>query len=688
MRIGLDCAASRISFKNTRVARSSWGVVPIWTLESPSQFRGLANAVGSGMQRRTLDQILSCTSLPSLPTVAAEILDLTSDPNVPLKKIAEAVSQDQALAGKVLKTVNSSFYGLSKPCGSIERAMGFLGLNTVKSLVLGFSLVDITRAAEGSGFDLMGHWRRAIVGAVSSRMASKLTGVCDPDEAFTAGLFQDIGVLALFVELKQDYADVVAGLHHADWCAAERETFGFTHAEVGAGLAKKWNLPEPVRLAVGAHHTPKSAGAGHLELVRMVGLGSMVGSVLSNEQPIPTMKQIQDYSHAWFGHRAPDAQELVDRAAEDAQVIAKLFSQDIGDLPDTITLMAEAQEKGLEHQLSIQREAESLARDATTDALTGLANRRRFDGELADAFRAFQERGEPMAVVFCDADRFKSINDRYGHAAGDMILVELAQRMQESVGDRGIVARYGGEEFAVILPGQGIDAAAVLGEELRAAVDASPFNLSGVDEGPDALAVTVSVGVAATDADDPARYNSAGKLVGDADACVYEAKRSGRNRVFVHRPDAEAGGLAAETQACRSECTVRVLFVEDDPLAATLITSLLKRQEGVEIQWVESGTRARTEIERMDAGEIVAADVFLVDLNLPGTSGYDLLRIVRGSQTLSSRTFIVLSGEDAAEAKGECERLGANGFIPKQEFVADIGKWVGMIVGGSKSQAA
>ena len=639
---------------------------------------------GSGMKRRTLDQVLTCGSLPSLPTVAAEILELTSDPDVHLKKIAESVSRDQALAGKVLKTVNSSFYGLSKPCGSIERAMGYLGLNTVKSLVLGFSLVDITRAAEGTGFDLMGHWRRAIVGAVSSRMASQMTGVGDPDEAFTAGLFQDIGVLAMFVEFKQAYGAVVDGLHHADWCDAEREAFGFSHAEVGEGLARKWNLPEPVRVAVGAHHAPKSGGGNHVDLVRLVGLGSMVGSVLSNEQPVPTIKQIRDYSRSWFKDRAPDAQELIDRAAEDAKVIAKLFSQEIGDLPDTLTLMTEAQEKGLAHQLSIQRQAENLAREATTDALTGLANRRRFDEELAEAFGAFQRSGVPMGVIFCDADRFKSINDKHGHAAGDAILVELARRMRESTGDLGVVARYGGEEFAIVIPGKGIDAAAVLGEELRAAIESEPFDLTGVDGAPDSLPVTISVGVAATDADDPGRYNAASKLVTDADACVYEAKRAGRNRVFVHRPDTEAGGLAGETEPAGSGGTVRVLFVEDDPLAATLITSLLKRQEGVEIQWIESGTRARTEIERMDAGESTPADVFLVDLNLPGTNGYDLLRAVRSSGALSGRTFLVLSGEDAAEAKAECERLGADGFIPKQEFVADIGKWVGMIVGGRR----
>ncbi len=638
------------------------------------------------MVRSKLDDVVLCPLLPSLPVVAAEVIELTSDPNISMKRIAQCVQKDQALAGKVLKTVNSSYYALASPCSSIERAMAFLGMNTVKSLVLGFSLVDMTGQSCSGGFNLMAHWRRAIVGAVSSRRVATLTESADPDEAFMAALFQDVGALACHMALGDEYDAVIAGCDHADWPEAERAAFGFTHAQVGAELARKWKLPSAIRAAIRGHHKPDSAEREHQNLVRVVSLGSLVGSVLAQETPIPTADQIQRHSRVWFQENAPDANDLIEQAAADARVLAKLFSQEIGPLIDPRELMAVAREKGIEHQIALQREAESLRREATTDALTGIANRRSFDVALERAFADFMAGEGPMAVIFCDADRFKSINDTHGHAAGDAILIELARRVSEAVGDAGLTARYGGEEIAIVLPGIGIDRAAILGEQVRDAVACEPFDLAAVDCGIDLISVTISAGVAATDGEKPGHYDFPQRLLQDADACVYEAKGAGRNRVMVHTPESSREAASAEGNP-GSPGAIRVVFVEDDPLAATLITTLLKRQKDVEIQWIESGTRARAEIARMAGGETTPADVFLVDLNLPGVSGYELLRIVRASDKLKSRPFLVLSGEDEATARAECLRLGATGFIPKQEFVVDIGKWVGMILDGSRRAA-
>lgn len=643
---------------------------------------------GVFMATGTLDRVLSCPNLPSLPVVAAEVIELTSDPNVSIRRIAESVQRDQALAGKVLKTVNSSFYGLAKPCGSIERAMGYLGLNTVKSLVLGFSLVDMSRCSGQGGFDLMAHWRRAIVGAVSARQVAAMTGAADPEEAFLGGLFQDVGALACYAVLKNEYSSVIFGLDHADWEREEQAKLGLTHTQVGAELTKKWKLPPSIRAAVGNHHDTSRVAKEHQDVARVVAIGAMVSSVLSNEAPVPTAQQIRERSRAWFGDAAPDPHTMLEQASADARTLAKLFSQDIGQLYNTDELLATAQDKGLQHHLELQREAENLRRDATIDALTGLANRRSFDTALNNAFGAYLAGDGPAAVIFCDADRFKSVNDTHGHAAGDAILIQFAARVQGVVGDLGTVARFGGEEIAVVLPGFGTDRAAVLGEEIRAAIDAAPFDLTGVNCEPDSLSVTVSVGVASTDTAGAKGYESPPELLQLADNCVYEAKRAGRNRVIVHTADAERQTASAQTPTGQNPAVVRVLFVEDDPLAATLITTLLKRQKDVEIQWIESGTRARTEITRMGAGEIPSADVFLIDLNLPGTSGYELLQIVRANDTLRDKTFLVLSGEDKASSRTECMRLGATGFIPKQEFVSDIGRWVGMIVGGNNARAA
>src|SRR5262245_6791812 len=120
------------------------------------------------MSAPTLEQVLSCPNLPSLPTVAVEVLALTAKSNADLNEISRVVQNDQALSAKILRTVNSSFYGLSKPCPTITRALTYMGLSTVKSLVLGFSLVDWTRQGEG-GFDMIDYWRRSAYGAAAAR---------------------------------------------------------------------------------------------------------------------------------------------------------------------------------------------------------------------------------------------------------------------------------------------------------------------------------------------------------------------------------------------------------------------------------------------------------------------------------------------------------------------------------------
>ena len=631
------------------------------------------------MSANLIDEVLYCPNLPSLPAVAMEVLELTSDANVPIKKIAGVVQRDQALAAKVLKTVNSSFYGLSKRCASIDRAMTYLGMNTVKSLVLGFSLVDVAKVTEGTDFDLMGHWRRALLGATASRAIADQTRCGDPYEAFTAGLFQDIGVLACFAALGERYTSVVSGAVHSKWESLEKAALGFTHVEVGGQLAAKWKLPESVIAGVSGHHAPDKVEGPERDLARTVAMGAAVAEVLGEPLPPGAVRKITKMGHEWFGERAPNAKGLLEAVTEDAKTLAKMFDQDMGSLQDTGRLLAEASERNLEHQITVQRENETFAKEATTDGLTGLANRKKFDATLEAAARRFRETGEDCTVIFTDADRFKSVNDTYGHSAGDAVLMGLARRISECVGDGGLVCRYGGEEIAIILPETGIDLAAVTGEAIRACIDDEPFDLTHIETAPDELHVTVSVGVASTDGDSKERYQDFKNLLSDADSCVYDAKSAGRNRVFVHRPKADAPAATASSVAA-APGVLRIMLVEDDPLAATLITTLLKRKQNVEVQWIESGSRARTELMNIDQGKCPAVDVFLVDLNLPGTNGFELLAIVRESSVMKGLPFFVLSGEEEGPSRLESKRLGATDFIPKQQFVQEIGQWINVIM--------
>jgi diguanylate cyclase (GGDEF)-like protein len=165
----------------------------------------------------------------------------------------------------------------------------------------------------------------------------------------------------------------------------------------------------------------------------------------------------------------------------------------------------------------------ALADLTRRDALTGLANRRAFEESLRQEVARSRRTGDALAVVVLDIDRFKQVNDTHGHAAGDLVLAEVAGRAARALRAGDLLARIGGEELAALLPGATLSAAAEVAERIRRAV---AHGAIAVDGG--ALGVTVSLGCAALSAEE----QDAAALLARADARLYEAKRAGRNRVI------------------------------------------------------------------------------------------------------------------------------------------------------------
>ncbi len=163
-----------------------------------------------------------------------------------------------------------------------------------------------------------------------------------------------------------------------------------------------------------------------------------------------------------------------------------------------------------------ERELRTLA---GTDPLTGAMNRRRFFDEAAPLFEA----GIPVAVLMLDIDHFKGINDAYGHASGDLVLREFTRRCAAALRNGDRLARFGGEEFAILLPNVTLEPAASMAERLRAAIVGRPFGVLDTK-----LSVTTSIGVTRRM---PGETMDA--VISRADGALYEAKRSGRNRVVV-----------------------------------------------------------------------------------------------------------------------------------------------------------
>jgi diguanylate cyclase (GGDEF)-like protein/PAS domain S-box-containing protein len=195
-------------------------------------------------------------------------------------------------------------------------------------------------------------------------------------------------------------------------------------------------------------------------------------------------------------------------------------------LGDYLVTLRDAEQRK-QAELALGQANAELSALASTDALTGLANRRMFDATLRkEWFRALRD-GTPLSLLMIDIDHFKPLNDHYGHQIGDAYLTAVAQVIERSVRRAGdMAARYGGEEFAIVLPGTAAAGALETAEGIRRAMMAAKFDAI-VKDGP---AVTVSIGVAATV---PIAGAGAATLVHSADAALYQAKRNGRNRVEI-----------------------------------------------------------------------------------------------------------------------------------------------------------
>jgi len=193
--------------------------------------------------------------------------------------------------------------------------------------------------------------------------------------------------------------------------------------------------------------------------------------------------------------------------------------------------------KALENRLNqsasvmqqLREEMESVRKEAMTDALTGIANRKLFDAEFYRMVNEAHAEGKPLSLLICDVDFFKSFNDNYGHQVGDQVLKLVARTLKDGVKGRDLPARYGGEEFVVLLPETKLESAEIVGNALREALAAKDIQNRATGER--LGRITMSVGAAQLGSNErPA------ELIERADAALYSAKQNGRNKVVLATP--------------------------------------------------------------------------------------------------------------------------------------------------------
>lgn len=472
-----------------------------------------------------------------------EVIELCRNDDINIKQIAKTISNDPALSTKILKTVNSSYYGLSQPVSTISHALVILGLNAVKTLALSFSLVSTVKQSGGGEFDPNVIFRRSLYSAVAARSIAQRVGIAEQEEAFLAGLLQDLGVIALVQTLQGDYVKLLSqvGDRHAELAKLEEREMDLDHTMVGEALGKKWRLPDVLVKPIRWHEDPRRAPSKLRPMVQAVSLGGIAADIYLHQENNSSVEQFFTALREHFDLGKQDGTELLEKIGEGTKEMANLFEIVTGPVRDTGEILAQANEVLLEVSLQSQHDVEQLAvqnkqlhEKATRDALTGAANRGYFNEFLCQQFEQATRQTQPVSLILLDGDRFKSVNDTHGHLAGDKVLMALARTLQNNAPEHALVARYGGEEFTVILPNTTRSEAAQIAEKLRIAIENTD-----IDAGENlTLHITASMGVACYDG--VRFFKRPEQLIKAADQAVYAAKSSGRNCVRVFAPKVAA----------------------------------------------------------------------------------------------------------------------------------------------------
>ncbi len=227
-----------------------------------------------------LEAIQEISHIATLPEITLKIIRLVEDPDSTAQDLNNVISNDPALGARILKVVNSAFYGLPGQIGSINRAIVLLGLNAVKNIAIAASLAKLFRGGQiCPGFNARDLWTHSIAVGTATRLLAGKAGLGLPDEAFLAGLIHDIGIMVEMQARRPKFVEVIEKLEanpELTLREAEAESLGADHEAFGAALCKTWKFPASFAYVTGWHHRPLELAEQHRTLAAIVHIADVL----------------------------------------------------------------------------------------------------------------------------------------------------------------------------------------------------------------------------------------------------------------------------------------------------------------------------------------------------------------------------------------------------------------------------
>jgi len=479
-------------------------------------------------------------NLPTLPGIALQLLQAVKKENPDIDEIGKILATDPPLSAKVLKIVNSSFYSLPTKITSVNHAIMMLGINSVKNLALSFSLVNSFKSNLSKTQEYNLFWKDSLIGAIAVKLMSEkiIKSFSDSDDIFFMGLLQNIGFLTLSLCMPRQYDLVMVESHKNGVPVHEVESqiLGFNHMEIGEYLIRFWGLPDTFYTPIGYHHYPQkltSARDDMHTLTKVLYLSSLYIELFNHSCDVSLkLAEIQQKVKACGFDEAIDIHEVgkaINRQASDILPIFEIEFEDENEYAQLLQTakaqMATLSSELINNLLDQRQEINLLRQQVGRDSMTSLNNHQRFRELLEQEISRSERYKHPLSVIFADIDEFKSINDTYGHLAGDRAIKIIAGCLKKELRQSDHLARYGGEEFAVILPEAVEVDAWMVAERLRETINS--LRIAHEDG---FIHVTMSFGIVTLKSGEKISLD---ELIRRADTALYIAKNQGRNQCCV-----------------------------------------------------------------------------------------------------------------------------------------------------------
>jgi|Deesub1362B_J571_1020462.scaffolds.fasta_scaffold01287_4 putative nucleotidyltransferase with HDIG domain len=265
---------------------------------------------------RMIQVLDSVNDLPTLPSIYTQITEVIKDPNSSVADVAKIIERDQSLTSKVLRLVNSSFYGFARQISTIRQAVVLLGFNNIKNTVLSVSVFQTFAGMSLGRFDMRDFWKHSIATGVLATFLDKRLRKGYQEETFVAGLLHDIGKIILNRYFGDMFEEALqyAQSKKETFYRAERAVIGFSHDEIGEYLAEKWQLPYTLVESIALHHQPSNLRSNPT-LVAIVHLANVLAHELhfgfSGDFKVP---DVDSFAYEELGIQKEELEEIKEEA--------------------------------------------------------------------------------------------------------------------------------------------------------------------------------------------------------------------------------------------------------------------------------------------------------------------------------------------------------------------------------------